>query len=253
MTRPVGEDDLVAWVDGRLAPDRESVVDAYLDKHSHVLARLNRQKVQMQGLAAALHPVADEPLPARLRVAAIANRPKALHWRAPIAASLLLSLGFGGGWLSAIQRSPPQAGIAALATEASDSYRVYASDQFRPAELGPGERESFVRWASGRIGARVSVPDLASSGYSYAGGRLVATPHGAAALLLYTTKDGDRLALLTRPMQIDKTARMILTDDRGLGQVSWAAAGVGFALVGDRPASSLHPIADEARRQLMRA
>ena len=166
-----------------------------------------------------------------------------------IAASLLLALGFGGGWSSARWSGEPRAGIAALANEASDNFRVYAADRIRPAEIGPDQRAMLIRWTSARLGERVTIPDLSTAGYRYGGGRLVATPHGPAALLLYDGPQASKLAVLTRPMQIDKTASMTSTSSGTMGRVTWAVDGIGYSVVGERPAAELHPIADEVRRQ----
>lgn len=250
MTVPVGEDDLMAWVDGRLPPERAAMVDAFIAADPALQRRLTLQAEQARALAKTFAPIAAEPIPANMRIAAIRGRRGSPVWPTALAASLLLGLGFGGGWMTARQNSPARAGIAALADEATDSYRVYASDMVRPVELGPADREVLIRWASARTGRKVAIPNLGRSGYRYVGGRLVATPHGPAALLIYDGADQDRLALLTRPMQVDKTARMAETRADGVGRVSWAEDGIGFSMVSERSPEQLHPIADEVRRQL---
>ncbi|GAA3276493.1 hypothetical protein GCM10020258_56930 [Sphingomonas yabuuchiae] len=79
-------------------------------------------------------------------------------------------MGFGGGWSSARWSGEPRAGIAALANEASDNFRVYAADRIRPAEIGPDQRAMLIRWTSARLGERVTIPDLSTAGYRYGGG-----------------------------------------------------------------------------------
>jgi len=58
ISRPVGEDDLQAWVDGRLTPDRVKIVDAYLQDHPAEHARLSQYVAHKRGLREALliHP-----------------------------------------------------------------------------------------------------------------------------------------------------------------------------------------------------
>src|SRR3546814_1515290 len=92
------------------------------------------------------------------------------------------------------------AGVAALAQEAADSYAVYASDHLRPVELRSAERAELVDWAAERLHRRVPVPDLSAAGYRFMGGRMVATPHGAAVLFMYDDDHGTRLVVLSRPM-----------------------------------------------------
>ncbi len=249
MTSPIGEDDLAAWIDGRLSPERQRLVDAYLEGQPDVHARLREQAEQARALTSLFAPIADEPIPATMRVAAIRGRQRQPRWQLAIAASLLLAVGFGGGWSSARWSGEPRAGIAALANEASDNFRVYAADRIRPAEIGPDQRAMLIRWTSARLGERVTIPDLSTAGYRYGGGRLVATPHGPAVLLLYDGPQASKLAVLTRPMQIDKSASMTSTSSGTMGRVTWAVDGIGYSVVGERPAAELHPIADEVRRQ----
>ncbi|RZK91146.1 MAG: anti-sigma factor, partial [Methylobacterium sp.] len=66
---PISEDDLAAWVDGRLPPRRRAVVEAYLAAHPDVDSRLARYREQEAALAGALRAKFEEPLPGRLRVA----------------------------------------------------------------------------------------------------------------------------------------------------------------------------------------
>ncbi|MEG8058698.1 hypothetical protein QP150_20330 [Sphingomonas sp. 22L2VL55-3] len=71
MTSPIGEDDLAAWIDGRLSPERQRLVDAYLEGQPDVHARLREQAEQARALASLFAPIAEEPIPATMRVAAI--------------------------------------------------------------------------------------------------------------------------------------------------------------------------------------
>jgi anti-sigma factor RsiW len=120
------------------------------------------------------------------------------------------------------------------------------------AQIAPGDPNGLIRVASDRLGSPVTIPDLSRSGYRYAGGQLVATPHGPATLFFYDSANNARLALLTRPMQVDKTAPMAISTEGSLGRVSWAVNGMGYSVVGARSIGELHPIANEVRRQLMR-
>ncbi|TCP31351.1 hypothetical protein [Sphingomonas sp. BK235] len=47
------------------------------------------------------------------------------------------------------------------------------------------------------------MPDLASAGCGFTGGRVGATPHGPALLLLNDVSDRARLAVLSRPMDVN--------------------------------------------------
>jgi anti-sigma factor RsiW len=250
VTTPIGEDDLTAWVDDRLAAERCPIVERYLADHPEVAARLQQQQDQRITLKNILAPIAAEPVPATMRIETIAAGRRARPaWFQAVAAGLLLAVGFGGGWGVRTRTMPPQAGLGALAHEAGYSYRVYAADAVRPAEMGAGEKRQLVSWASRRIGSRVAVPDLADAGYHFAGGRLVATPHGPALLLLYDGAASARLAVLSRPMDVDKDASMVSTRDGDVQQVSWADHGIGFSVVAPSATTGLQPIAAAIRGQ----
>jgi anti-sigma factor RsiW len=254
MTAPIGEDDLMAWVDGRLPPERGLLIDTYLAENPDLASRLRLQKEQRLALSAAFLAVTSAPIPSAMRVDTIAARRRAgPQWWHAAAAALLLAVGFGGGWGLRTTTLPPQAGIGALAQEATYNYRVYASDFQRSAEIGPDDRRQLISWASRRIGSRVAIPDLASAGYRFAGGRLVATPHGPAVMFLYEGPSSTRLAVLSRPMEIDKAAKMTPTMEGNINRITWADRGIGYSVVAPRSPAELQPLADTIQRQALTA
>ena len=250
--RPITEDDLHAYVDHVLEPERQAEVADYLGEHPDVAKRVAAFTGQRDLLRAALAPIAEEPLPPELNLARIignrARRPSMARWA--MAAMLLLSIGGLGGWAvrGALQASP--GGLVALAQEATASYNVYAPDRIRPVEVRASDSAQLVQWVSDRLHRPVKVPDLAASGYRLMGGRLVATQHGPAAMFMYDDDHGSRLVVLTRPMSsADQNAPMTPQSQGDIGGMAWADNGVGYSLVGQAAPESLRPIANEVRRQ----
>ena len=82
------------------------------------------------------------------------------------------------------------------------------------------------------------------------GGRIVATGHGPAILFMYDDYRGTRLVMLSRPMRTDRDAPMAQQSHGAVTGFAWADGGMGYSLVGPLAPDILHPIADEARRQL---
>jgi len=253
--RPITEDDLQAFVDKALDARRQSEVEAWLSQHREVADRLAADIRIRESLRAALQPIAEEALPPELNLQRIVERRRQpiqgwrrIHSQAA-AAILLLVAGGAGGWGLRDAQEPPRAGIAALASEAGDSYSVYAADT-RPVEIFADNAPQLVEWASSRLQRRVSIPDLSASGFEFIGGRLVPTPHGPAVLYMFDDGDGTRLALLSRRMKVEQDAPMRLEDIGDLASVSWAVKGIGYSLVGPLDKAILHPIADTARAQL---
>jgi anti-sigma factor RsiW len=248
--RPITEEDLHAFVDDRLDAGRLETVRAYLAANPGEAARVAAFVADRDMLRAALRPLADAPIPPSLDVRRMVEgrRRRRESWRLPAAAAAALVVGIGGGWQLRGASVPPQNGVAALAREAADNYRVYAYDTARPVEMGAADQAQLVSWVSSRLQRPVTAPDLTGAGFRLLGGRLVTTPHGPAAMFLYDGADGQRLAVMIRPMAIEKQTRMSEHADGGLGGVAWADDGLGYSLVGAASARELHPLADEVRR-----
>ena len=255
--RPIMEEDLHGFVDQVLEPARQAEVQAYLDTHADVASRIAGYVQQREALRAASAAVAEEPIPPRLnpRHIAEARRPSlSVPWRSAAAAILLLAIGGGAGWsLHGLDMAPDSLtsnGIASLAQEAAYTYDVYGPEQAHPVEFKAADRVELVDWISSRLQRKISVPDLNGSGYRFMGGRLIATPHGPAGLLMYDDAQGLRVAMMVRLMATDKNTRMAEHTQGAVRGYAWSDQGVGYSLVGPASTDVLHPLADEIRRQL---
>lgn len=252
--RPINEDDLNGFIDGRLDADERARVAAYLDAHPDVAQRTQAYFGQRDMLRAAFAPVVEEPVPPELNLAHMIEtrrhgvRPPA--WALVAAALALVVAGGAGGWSLRGMAQPPPGGVTALAQEAAASYAVYATDRVHPVEIRADDRVQLVDWVSQRLGRKVAIPDLAASGYRFMGGRVVATAHGPAALFMYDDDHGTRLVMLARPMADGRSTPMSPHRDGGVGGFAWVDDGLGYSLVGPTATEKLHPLADEARRQL---
>lgn len=254
-TRPVTEDDLQAYVDAALDPTRRSEIEAYLETHPEIAGRVRGYVQQRAQLRAALKPIGEEPVPPELNLARMidARRRRSAPWWRAAAAILLVCLGAAGGWslhgVLGLASPTASVGIQALAQEAADSYAVYAPDHSRPVEIRATDRAELVTWAAERLHHPVAVPDLSASGYRFMGGRVVPTAHGPAVLFMYDNDRGTRLVMLSRRMEADQTARMTPQSHGDVDGFTWADDGIGYSLVGRLPSATLHPIADDIRRQ----
>ncbi|MEW6124961.1 MAG: anti-sigma factor [Pseudomonadota bacterium] len=254
MSRPISEDDLHAYVDGALSGARRADVEAYLERNPEVAEQYARFGRQRETLRAALGPIAAEPVPPQLNLAhlvAARRQSSWTGWRAAVAACLLLLVGGAGGWSLRSIGAERGVGINALAQEASYAYAVFGQDKGRPVEINAADSTALVRWVENRLSRQISVPDLSQAGYRFMGGRVVATPNGAAGLLMYDDAQGARIAILMRPMTRDQNAPMAEHREGDVVGYAWADNGMGYSLVGGNSAASpLHPVADEARRQM---
>ena len=253
--QPISEDDLQAYVDDRLDGTRRLAVESYMAEHAEVASRVTDYSEQRLALRAALAPIATEPVPPELDMARLVaerrRRPDRIWWHSAAASIVALIAGASGGWFARSATSTPTNGVLALVQEAADSYAVFEPDRVRPVEIRADDREGLVSWVSKRLDRSVTVPDLTASGYRLMGGRVVATPHGAAGLFMYDDDHGSRVAMLVRPMAISEPTRMAERTDGAVAGFAWADRGMGYSLVGAASPATLHPLADEARRQLV--
>lgn len=252
--KPITEDDLHAYVDGFLDEARRIEVVTYLEAHPDVAARFARYGSQRAEMRAVLDPVISEPVPTRLNLAhlmAAQRGGRSNVWRSAAAALFLVLAGGMSGWVTHAALQPPDEGVTALAGEATDNFVTFAADTVRPVELRSDNAAELVEWATERLGRKPVLPDLSQSGYRMMGGRIVSTPHGPGLMLMYDNDRGSRLVMLSRPMMVDQNRSMTAHSQGNVGGWSWATNGMGYSLVGALPASELHPLADDIRRQVL--
>ncbi len=255
--RPIAEEELHAWIDGQLEPERQATVLRYLQEQSDVAHRVGAWRDQRESLRAAFAPVAAEPIPARLGLERLIEqwlieqrRERRLSWRA--AASVLLAFGLGGagGWFLHGGTAPPTASITLLAQQAVANHVVYAADRRRPTELGAHERDDLARWVSNRLNHQVAPPDLSADGYAYMGGRLAATPDGPAGLFMYDDPQGVRVTVFVLPLNAATSMPIQHVDVAHVDGCAWIEKGIGYTVVGKLPPPELRRIAELVQRQL---
>jgi anti-sigma factor RsiW len=248
---PVSEEDLHAYVDGRLDAERRDAVDRYLRDHPEVAANITTDISQRNALREAFRAYAASPTPPQLNLSRLVEerlRRRRAPWRIAAAIILAFGVGAGGGWWFG---SRPSSGISALAEEAAISYAVYAVDQHRPVEIAAEHRNLMTRWLSNRLNQRVAPPDLSTLGYELLGGRLVASPHGPAALFVYENAQGKRLILYVRPMvETERTTSMKAVDVNDLDGCAWIEQGIGYSLIADEDYARLLELSQHVRHEI---
>jgi anti-sigma factor RsiW len=251
--RPVSEEDLHAYVDNLLAPEREPIVLRYLRENLAEAERIAAYRAQREMLRAALAPHAGGALPPHLNPHVLIARhqgERRMRWRAAAMVVLAFGLGGGGGWFLRESVTPPPTAISGLVRDAVANHVVYTADRRRPTELGADQRDDLARWVSNRINYKVAPPDLTDSGYRYIGGRLAATPEGPAGMFMYQNEAGVRLTVFVRPGSSAPNAPIVPVDGKPMGGCAWIEKGVGFTVVAPIPAEELHRVATEVQRLL---
>ncbi len=251
---PIGEDDLQAYVDQVLAPDRRQAVDALLDEQPEVAARVRAYRAQRETLAERLAAKLDQPIPPRLRVASVAAvRKKRLRARlAGVAAAVgWLVLGAGLGWFAnQALRSDRPVSERLFAADGFTAYRTYVGEVRHPVEVDASQEAHLVAWLSKRLGHAVRAPDLIGLGFRLMGGRLLPAAAGPAAQFMYEDQAGQRLTLYVRTdLESAQTAFRYL-EDRGIGAFVWIDRPLAYMMTGKVARRTLLGAAEEVYRQL---
>ncbi len=254
--RPVGEDDLSALVDGRLPADRSDVVDAYLAAQPEVSARVQADRAIRAALRERLASKADEPIPARLRTAALlAEHRRIRNGRLlqALAACLVLLVGGAGGWFMrdiADRTLGMPARLAPLPQEALAAHRIYTVEAVHPVEVKADQETHLANWLSKRLGRRLAIPDLESVGFRLIGGRLLpAGRSDVAAQLMYGADDGSRLTLYVRCGEVGRWDLRV-TRQGEFASATWATGGYGYALSGSLDPDRLMMVARAAHSEM---
>lgn len=247
---PVAEDELQAFVDERLDGPRRAVVEGYLARHPEERERIAAERRHRAALRAQLQPKADEPVPARLRVASIqmARRTRfAQRAKLATAALAIFAVGLGAGWLAKDSRpgtlaaSPPP--TTSIAQGATAAYRTFVVEVAHPVEVGVAQETHLLQWLSKRLGRKLEAPDLSSFGYHLIGGRLLPGGSSAAAQLMYEDSSGRRLTLYVRTAEGTETA-FRFQKDGDAATFAWIDQGFGFAVTAMASREELLPIAE---------
>ena len=251
---PIGDDDLQAYVDGRLEASRTAFVAAWLDEQPETGQRVAADVAMRDELRARLDGKVKEPIPARLRMSnVLAARRRRLRTSAlRIAASLLLfAAGGAAGWLGHDAAGNAPTELALLTSDALSAHRTFVVEVRHPVEVEAAQEAHLVQWLSKRLGRQLVAPDLARTGYRLVGGRLLPAESGPAAQLMYEASGGQRLTVYLRgEAQQDRTAFRFV-EANGVGAFYWVDNGFGYAVAGAADREKLLQVAEQVYDQTL--
>src|SRR5262245_18878985 len=135
----VTEDELHAYVDGELAPDRREAVETWLATHADDSLRVAAWRTQIEGLRARYGGVAAEPVPARLALDRITTRSR--KWMGVAAAATIAAFIIGGaaGWFARGASAAAPNEFDAFTSDAVDAPRLYVVVVRPPVEATAAE------------------------------------------------------------------------------------------------------------------
>lgn len=240
---PVTADELHAYVDGELAPDRLEAVQAWLETHPNDAARVAGWRAISAAVHARYDSIADEAVPKRLELEALARRPQRRWMIAACAAMLAFLIGGGTGW--AIRNSTATLSPAATLTgDALDAHRLYSAEVRHPVEVVAAEKTHMVQWLSRRVGYPVPAPELEqSAGLKLVGGRLLPGSQAPAAFIMYEAASGERFTVYCSKSAGANTQMRFQSRDRNAA-VTWSDNGMGFVVSGPNDHDRIKQVAE---------
>ena len=248
---PIGEDDLVAAVDGRFAPERAALLAARMAEDPELAERIAAETRDRAALRDQLAPIADEPIPSRLRIANIreAHRRRGLGRMRAIAAALLVFAAGAvtGGLATRLSAPAPIAGAPmplVVAEEARAAHRLFVAEVVHPVEVRASEETHLLGWLSKRLGRPMVAPDLGRFGWKLIGGRLLPAGERAAAQLMYEDAVGGRLTLWVQATPGGDTTAFRFRSEGATSTFAWIDRGWGFAVTAATDRDRLLPIAE---------
>ena len=229
---PVIEADLHAYVDGLLPEARHAEIEAYLATHTEEAQRVRAWGEQNRALRDLYNPTLAEPVPARMRRAALFYRAqRVLRYAAVVA---WFAVGGVAGWYLHAYNATSSVDTMAFARQAAVAHAVYSPEVRHPVEVGADQESHLVNWLSKRLGASLKVPKLAALGYQLVGGRLLPGSRGPVAQFMFQDGNGQRLTLYVRSRAGDnRETAFRYAQERGVSVFYWLEGTFGYAISGE--------------------
>jgi anti-sigma factor RsiW len=246
---PVTEEELHAYVDGELAADRRSAVEAWLASHPEDAARVAQWRAQAEAIRARFGVLASEPVPARFDLDKLARGVRS--WRAIAAAAVVVAFLAGGtvGWMARGASAAAPSRFDTFTAQALDAHGVYVVEVRHPVEVTGSERPHLIQWLSRRLDYELKIPDLEPIGLKLVGGRLLPGPFGPAALCMYEGHSGERFTIYYARTDSPQTAMRYRSADR-FAAVYWVERGLAYVVSGPSDRERLLGVSQAAYDQI---
>ena len=192
----ITEEDLQAYIDGQLDPERELLVETYITNNPDAQKRVEQYSQYNTNLHALFDDTLEEEIPAQL----LNHQPYKNLRPLQNAAVILLTLSLGAviGWFGHDMTKTAFPSHYALVDDAFTSHVVYTPEIRHPVEVTRDQDKHLMAWLSKRLKTQVKAPSLSSMGFDLLGGRLLGTEGEPAAQFMYQNSGGQRLTLFLR-------------------------------------------------------
>lgn len=235
---PIGEIDLLAYVDDHLDPARRRLVERHLVRHPDAARRVADDMVIRDGIRRLFDGNGHEPIPEHLHERLRRRlRPRLVPplARAAAAVALVAGGGIGGWWAAGDAADSRMAGVERFAEGP-----LHAVSQTGPAPPQPAE------WLGAGLRRTVRAPDLSPAGLSLIAQDPIGGTDSPAVQLTYESRDGLRVYLFLEPRRDDQSPRLRHSAAAGRGVVYWAEGPLLFVITGETGADELRSLAELA-------
>ena len=220
--------DLNALADGELEPARANVLRARLATDEQLRAVYDEIVATRAALENLPRPEVSEDFARRLKALAGAQRLapafRFAEWRNIAAAMIVASVAASSG---TYLLTPHGTSFEELA--AAGHRRSLLAES--PVDVASSDRHTVKPWLDGRLGVSPPAPDLASSGYPLAGGRVDVLGQAVTPTLVYRHNE-HTISLFASPSGPGTSPARQLPSG-GYNMIEWTAGGFSFVAVSD--------------------
>lgn len=242
----ISTEKLSAFLDRELPPQEMLEIEHALEKDTALQAELEALVQADDALKLHFNKLLTAPIPLDLakaiedfEVPLVANttaRPRSWRLLTSLTAMVALVIGLAGGFFLG-QGNSQRAGQTQVAArgwldDIASYHRVYAAQKRHLVEVPASEAAHIETWLTSSVGTQIEIPDLTTSGLTFAGGRLLVAANKPVAQLIYTGEGGAVVALCA----IRTTDPIEGLNNRRFGEfdmVSWGSETANFVLIGD--------------------
>ena len=238
----IDDTDLLAYVDGELAPERRAEVEAAVASSADLARRLGAMRASALPYAAAFDAQALPPVPDGLsrRIADLASRDS---YRQPGRSSAWPKLAgaFAAGLLCCavalkllapgMPAFSPTAQVAPWIKAVADYQQLYSRATLTHVNEDPQLSTRTIDDLQAADGLKVSVPDLRDVGLSFKRVQRLSFHQQPVVQIVYLPEHGEPIALcITRDARPDETPHAQQVGE--LGTVAWRQGDLGYVLLG---------------------
>ncbi|PTM39598.1 anti-sigma factor [Bosea sp. 124] len=245
---PIGDDDIQAYIDGRLEPDRQREVEAFLASEPELKGRAEQYRVDTRALRAAAQRRPPEPIPASSRLSEIRKRRAVLtrsRYRQLAAGFCLFAVGGVAGAVL-FRQEPVRVAARPQMTDAVVAFRAFAGEAGQAVEFPAAQAAVLRQMISQHLRHEIAVPDLSGIGLAFRGGRLLTSDEGPGGMFVYVDPTGERIAVYVKTLASAREAALSSRQDGDVTAYFWFTGELGYAVLG----SSASPYVQRTAQRL---